>query len=441
MVPARTTQEAYRNCDAELPLPPGDPAYVDFTRARNQDDNFATTIAWMVTDSPIEEKSTHISLVSGHRGCGKSTELLRVRGELEKQGWAVAYFDAFAELDQNDLEASDLMIVLCEAVALLADEQGDGFDAGNLELVYDYLAKETVERDAKRETDVAVQTGVDLGGGVSGIFKLFANLRANMKGSETVRRTYRREIEKEFGNFADRVKTLVRSAEAALKKADKKGLVVIVDSLEKLPYTVEAGKPSSHERFFQLHADTLKCPPCRVLYTVPITLTAQNLLSDTYGDTPLIIPMIDLAQPDAPDCLEDVLAKRVDLGVVFAEGTDLGPIVRASGGCVRDLLRLVRAAVLAQTAPVAPSRVETAISTLTKEYDRLFDDEDIPTILRCRENGRIDYDETGRKLLYRRVILEYENGVRRMAPHPLVLANRRVARAAAAASPILPLDL
>ena len=426
MVPARTTQEAYRNCDPGKPLLPGDEAYVDLSAVRNLDMSFVNRIAWTVEASESNPGSIHTWLISGHRGCGKSTELLRVRGELERQGWAVAYFDAFALLEQSDLEAPDVMVALCEQVAELAARDGEGFDGQSLQLVYDYFGTEEIVRESKRGAEIQTEAGADVGGGLAGILKLFVKFRANMKGSEEVRKGYRREIEKNFGAFSARLATLVDSAERALKAKGKRGLVVIVDSLEKLPYTVEEGKRSSHEQFFQLNSDMLKCPPCRVFYTVPITLTTEEQLADAYGDSPMIVPMIDLKLPEAHRCLCELVEKRVDFASVFEPGADLVPLVDASGGCVRDLLHMARQAVFGQSVPVSGARIAYAIETSTKEYDRLFNDPDIPTILKCRQEGRIDYNEIGRKLLYLRVILEYENGVRRMEPHPLVQRNARI---------------
>ena len=429
MKPARDTREAYRNCDPGKPLSPGDPAYIDLWRARNQRISFVERVLWMVEESESEPDSIHTWLISGHRGCGKSTELLRLRGALEEEGWAVAYFNSFDVLEQSDLEAPDVMVALCEQVALLAERDGQGFDENALQLVYDYFATEEIVRESKRGAELQTEGGSEVGGGVPGILKMFVKFRANMKGSEEVRKGYRREIERNFGVFSARLATLVRSAEDALQAAGKKGLVVIVDSLERLPYTVEAGKPSSHERFFLLNSDMLKCPPCRVFYTVPITLTTEQQLADAYGDSPMIVPMIDLTRPESHACLCDLLARRIDREAVFEPGADLNALVDASGGCVRDLLHMARDAVFGQTAPVGKDKIGWAIETLTKDFDRLFNDADIPTILRCGAKGRIDYDEVGRKLLYLRVILEYENGVRRMEPHPLVALNARIVAA------------
>lgn len=70
--PAQNIDDAYHACHPEIPLEAGDSRYVDLTAVRGNQ-NLAAMIAKRVRRTPAPE--FHKQLVTGHRGCGKSTEL------------------------------------------------------------------------------------------------------------------------------------------------------------------------------------------------------------------------------------------------------------------------------------------------------------------------------------------------------------------------------
>lgn len=65
------------------------------------------------------ERSTH-QLLSGHRGCGKTSEIYRLRKHLEQgtagKRYKTIYLDADAELDTNDVSLLDLILVVIKKV-------------------------------------------------------------------------------------------------------------------------------------------------------------------------------------------------------------------------------------------------------------------------------------------------------------------------------------
>jgi predicted AAA+ superfamily ATPase len=61
------------------------------------------------------DQNTH-HLFTGHRGCGKSTELLRLKARLEEAGFHVVYFAVDEYLDPNDLIYTDLLLSIARRV-------------------------------------------------------------------------------------------------------------------------------------------------------------------------------------------------------------------------------------------------------------------------------------------------------------------------------------
>jgi hypothetical protein len=73
---ASQISEIYQTVDPEEPIHRADPRYVDLSPARG-DEDFVRHILRRVRHSPPGRYHCH--LVTGHRGCGKSTELLSLK--------------------------------------------------------------------------------------------------------------------------------------------------------------------------------------------------------------------------------------------------------------------------------------------------------------------------------------------------------------------------
>ncbi|MGF1494600.1 MAG: hypothetical protein ACFBSC_19560 [Microcoleaceae cyanobacterium] len=54
------------------------------------------------------------ALSTGHIGCGKSTELLRLADDLEKDGFFVVYFESTEYLEAADVDIVDVMLVIAQ---------------------------------------------------------------------------------------------------------------------------------------------------------------------------------------------------------------------------------------------------------------------------------------------------------------------------------------
>ena len=100
----KTVEEAYNLVNPDVPLERGeaDPRYVDLNAVRGGDD-FAALIARHILLSDRSSSPAFTKLLfSGHRGCGKTTELFRLKRKLEEEGYFVVYFDVEQELDIAD---------------------------------------------------------------------------------------------------------------------------------------------------------------------------------------------------------------------------------------------------------------------------------------------------------------------------------------------------
>lgn len=71
-----------------------------------------------------EEGTYHHHLITGHRGCGKTTELKQIKGTLEDKNYFCVYFDVEEILDVQDLEYLDVLLAIAQVVDERLHEEG-----------------------------------------------------------------------------------------------------------------------------------------------------------------------------------------------------------------------------------------------------------------------------------------------------------------------------
>jgi hypothetical protein len=117
----------YRNLQ-DRPLEPGDPLYQPVYDYPGCDDPVAE-LERRIEYADVES----LSLFSGFRGSGKTTELLRLRERLRNSGMTVLYADALEYVNPaSPVEITDLLIVLAGAFSDALEQEnihisGEGY--------------------------------------------------------------------------------------------------------------------------------------------------------------------------------------------------------------------------------------------------------------------------------------------------------------------------
>ena len=107
----------YQACNPSRPLMMGNAAdrryYIDFASVRGGKiiEALQRTISRISPDTPT------CQLFTGHLGCGKSTELLRLQAELEEQKFHVVYFESTHVLEMADVDVTDILMAIAGQVS------------------------------------------------------------------------------------------------------------------------------------------------------------------------------------------------------------------------------------------------------------------------------------------------------------------------------------
>ena len=118
---------------------------------------------------------------------------------------------------------------------------------------------------------------------------------------------------------------LIEPAIGLLKQQGKKGLVVIVDNLDRVDKRIRAdGRPQQEYLFIDQH-ECLRGLQCHLVYTMPLSMKFGN----EYGaltqrcKTPLVLPMVPTIGRDGRDVYEEgmVLSRQMVLWRALPEVT------------------------------------------------------------------------------------------------------------------------
>ncbi len=411
---ATTIDQVYRVCNPDQPLPPDDERYVDLTANRGVK-QIAKTVTRRIKRS--EEDARIKLLFTGHRGSGKTTELLRLQQELEANKFFTIYMDVEEMLDLGSLNHLDVLVAMAKEIQAGLEERNIPLSETLLNSIAQWFAERILEETKSREMAGGISTKAKAGSTIPFFAQFFASITASVKAGSSQRETIRIVLKRQLNVFMDRLNLLIATARQTVQDNGFRDIVLIVDGMEKMHYELNDEGVSSHTDLFIRHAEQLRAPQCHIIYTVPVSLVYnQNLGADF--DDPLVLPMV---KTDASGIakLTELVERRVDIEQVFDEPKLLERLVCTSGGVVRDLMRLVRLATDTDEDTITAADVDYALKTLRNEYDRLIHSDDISVFRRIRQDKRIQGgDEEAGRLLNLRLVLEYQNGTRSADLHP-----------------------
>jgi hypothetical protein len=337
----------YRACNPSRTLNTQDQTdrqyYIDFSSLRGGDivEELLLEITLFAPDDPT------CQLFAGHIGCGKSTELLRLKAELENAGFHAVYFESSHDLDMADVDIGDILL----AIARQISESVDTLD----------LDVPPVQLQALLQGAIALVDGDATDPDVS-LTRELSKITAKAKHSPQLRDRLRQYLEPRTNKILDAINAeLIEPATRSLRRQGKRGLVAIVDNLDRIESVQKPWGRPQPEYLFVDRGEQLRQLCCHVVYTIPLALMFSNDLSRLtvrFGSDPKILPMVPVRHRNGTPCTEGidrlrqmVLArvfpaetpqKRLQLADGVFESLDsLDRLCRASGGHVRNLLRLL----------------------------------------------------------------------------------------------------
>ncbi len=427
-------REFYRGVQ-ELPfLQPDNPYVVDFHPLLSSDERIANDpVSYLVKDILWSASNRSLKMLSGFRGSGKTTELLRLRALLRAEGFRVLYINIedYVEVNQP-LDPTSFLISLVGAFEAAAHGRGgDPDDSGSTP----GLTGPTTWWDRVRER---LGKHPEFSGGSIdlGVASIDIELRENPEFRAKVRRA----IEGSLGSFRQEAHRHVADQVAALRAAEPaggeggEGVVLIVDSLDHADNRSNFDElRNSILELFTAHSALLTLPAMHVIYTVPPYLKFMT----AEGTDVRMLTTIKIINRDGSDfkpgidALVEMVKRRApngDFERLLGSRQSLVGLIRDSGGHLRDLLRLLREVCRTPYLaglPVSEAEIAHARANVRNTFLPLAESEKrwLRRVAAQHDAGLERDQDWGMLagLFDRHLILGYVNGEEWYGAHPLVL--------------------
>ncbi len=434
------------------PLDPSDPRYEPlYEREVFQDQD---PVAFLKRGILFAEGHPTVQLFSGYRGAGKSTELRRLRRDLEGLGQVVLLVDIEGYLDSSSpVEISSFLVALCGAFSdALKERLGEDVSRETYwERFIHFLGKTEVQLGE-------LSAGLSVNAGNPGVGG--ASLRPQIKASLRTDPTFRQRlevamtgrlsalVEDAHGFFRDCVGQIRKRIQQQTMAEPE--VILLVDSIEHFRGTTtnDAAVQESLVSLFSIHASKLRLPGLHVVYTVPPYLKLRVPGVEASYDPGGLYAVHSLKicdrdrkpEPASYEALANIVARRGDWQRLLGRREVLDELIELSGGHLRDLFRLLQE-ILRRTREL-PAPEHTVEATIRHVCSNLLPiaDEDALALAQIAETHQANISahtpaELARfaRYLDTHLTLCYLNGEEWYEVHPLirehVVKQARVLRA------------
>ena len=361
-------------------------------------------------------------VLTGHRGSGKSTELWKLRQALENPDtnaadrFFVVQVQADDELDRNDIDFPEVLIAIVRQIAQQLRERAQ------IHLKPGYF-RDRWQRLKELALSEVFFDELELEAGM-------AKLSATIRSSPEARQKVRAALEPDTDNWLKAANDIIGEAMLALNKLKFRGLVVIVDDLDKMitrPHK-EAGCSTTEYLFVHRSAQLTEFK-CHLVYTLPIELAYshhESTIKRLYGGHLPVVPMTKIrTQPPKPKKhAEGVKKFREMISVrlakagageteVFKTNAVRDDLIELTGGQPTELMTLIREAIVSEGLPISQKGVKRSRIEAMRSYRRQLRKDHWPLIEEARRTGQIvrtvENESAFRELLDSRALLLYMN--------------------------------
>ncbi|MBI3682202.1 MAG: AAA family ATPase [Acidobacteria bacterium] len=348
-------------------------------------------------------------LFTGHRGCGKSTELAKLAQQLARR-FFILHYSVKDRLNLFDLTYVDVVLSLGLELLRASKEQKIRIKAATSKRLLAFT------KEITKEVEMGVKGAAEAGAELN---LLVAKLIAKFGVEPATRTVVREKAAKRLTDLLENIETLALEIETQTETRT----LAIIEDLDKTDLK------TAKELFYE-HSSSLRDPHLSVIYTFPTALRHDNDFQQVRSNftqvfgLPNIRSRLRNEQPDEDGLarLEDILSRRLEPVLLTPEAHRR--LAEASSGIPRELIALARFAAVearkAKTGRIEIEAVENAVASRRREYQILLTTEQLRLLERVKKTKRVENDEAHRALLHNLSALEYRNEEVWYDVHPVV---------------------
>lgn len=388
-------------------LPPPEGTYVDCEAVRGRW-NVVRELGNQITRS----KSPTCQLYSGHRGVGKTTELLRLKTHLEGKRYKVVYFSVEDDVETQDAAYADIVFActknLVQTITIkernplvewLRDRWGQLSDLAVTNIEFDSLSFEQQ-------------------------ISQFSKITASVRAVPDTRCELRKRLNDSTPSLIAALNSFIAEAKQQIQP-DYKDIVIIVDNLDRIAENNVDGL-NNHDEIYLNRSELMRGLDCHVIYTAPIQMIYSprvTQLEDNYGK-PDVLPLVMVrafsgrANAQGLNKFKDLICRRLAYidpllpdhldTYVFDSADTRNRLCFMSGGHMRVLMQLLQKSMdQIDELPITAEAAQIAIQEQRDTYRTGISRERWELFARVHISKQMENDEDTLLLLLNRCLTEY----------------------------------
>jgi len=384
-----------------------------------------------LADACVRPSQHNAHLLLGHRGCGKSTELNRLRDRLKDEGYPVIIIRCITELDILALSHWDIMVVISDVLCQIADKEGCNLGELQDKLLAFFNEIETIQETSKKGS-LAVEANVGLGtpGPLKPLLNLFAGLKSELKTGYERREKIRERVEKRSSEWIAYIQELNAILTTSLQG---KQPILIFEDLDKIAEPEKVWHMFSYGPLAEM--------PFPVIYTFPIDLFYDGRFQGLEGRFKhVVLPLIKIRDQNGKQydngiaVIKKILERRSNIERLFTPKV-LEELIIKTGGSLRELfscidqcasraLRRVRRTSVTTGARIELEDAQRVLTKLQSDLSRMIERRQYAMLAKIHQEPKearaIEDKAMLLELMRSHAVLEY-NRKRWCAVHPLIV--------------------
>jgi hypothetical protein len=357
---------------------------LDTIRINDQEDDYRKHLKICLNINPSNNiletpANDYIKIIfSGHRGTGKTQELRRLQNELNHPD---RYFSVLIELEEEleiaKFQVEDYFILLIFQLARTLEKRGVNSRSGELDkILKNWYGEKEITKEVKNKATAEINTEIGTGFDFFKFFKLNLNLKGSLATENAISTTIRQKVKKNPLDLISQFNLALTEIREDLKRNHlAKDILFIIDGSERIPYDV-------YEQLFVKDSYILRDINANIISSIRLDSYYNIEVSQQLGFfQKILLPMINLKKnTNSIQIMREIITIRLNENTFFDEDV-LDYFVKLSGGCVRQLLRIVNQGLLftlgKKITMIDAQRIKEKLAleileTLTTEYQEVL---------------------------------------------------------------------
>lgn len=356
--------------------------------------------------------------LSGHRGTGKTTELLKLKNEIDE---TTCFFSVFCdlsdeELDVNNIDFIDIIILILEKLTKTLDDKKIDIPKANIEPFYDWYEQRITEINNQTDESASIEVEGKAGIDLFSLFSLVSKTKGKLSGSNSTKETIRKVFKNKFSDFSLKFNEFILDIKGYLLKNEiSKDLLFIIDGFEKIGSLEDRKKIliDNSNKFVEIKAN--------MIITLPIELFSEVSRLKEFASH-ISFPLISLDN-NSKERFKEFIYKRIEKSLFDSEQT-VEKIIYYGAGSPRETLKIIlEAYVQAEGEIIDLKSVQDAQKSISEELMKYLDEKEISLLKQVYTKTKIPFSDELAKLLIKKVLLDYEDGLERKI-NPILLDNQ-----------------